>query len=665
MPRMRRTLSLLALTLLPSTALAVTSSQSVPSNMGGNGHNISFDGRLFIVRDYFGWQAQLLRPEAVTYRSDGLPDAQGPMLSPRVLILGPETVVENALAICEPAATPFSCDFDGNPSAGGAYDCYDLWIIDSDAVTPPEMGGAVLRRRHLTVWVSAPRSGSAQIDHWQWGGIETLSTQLRGIEPTVTADGRLMVWQGHPANDGQIDVLMYAVNSTPCGASGWSTPHTITHMPFDPAITGTYRLGDRTLRAADGTPFDDDQIFRGAYPWLMPNGDAVIFDAATMPCRGVEDPPGCGPRRNATSVIGYPTNWGVAHVDGGVNPDTNQTVRLFFSSPGSATFSELPVGNGLDVWPFFGSNTSNYVELTFDDGLDGNYGGFWHFNESIDVDSVMDTGRTPDVSGYFNTGILRGGMGYSLVNDGVVGKALAFDGVDDWIEVPNAASLSPVNGITIDFWIRGANPDCDATNNWRLLLGKGHIGAGAYSVVYEEGGSLQARVNVAGTQQSIWTPPVPFDTWTHVSCEYDGPTGKMGCWFNDGEVATADVTPGTIAQTADPLWIGGPGGARPACPVDGDGAFAGMLDEVSISRVARRIGSPPPPPPDAGVDPMDPDAATTNPGTPDAAVGGGGNTDSSGGCGCRAAGEGDRTGASAAMLALIFAVFTLCRRWFR
>src|SRR5688572_13694154 len=207
---MRRTTLLLALAVLPSTAHAVTSSRSVASNMGGNGHNISFDGRLFIVRDHFGWQAQLLRPEGITYLPDGLPDAQGPMLSPRVLILGPETVVENALAICEPAAAPYPCDSAGNPSAGGPYDCYDLQIIDSDAVTPGDMGGAILRRRHLMVWVSDPRTPSAEIDNWAWGPIENLSPQLRGIEPTVTADGRLMVWQGHPNNNGEIDVLMYS-----------------------------------------------------------------------------------------------------------------------------------------------------------------------------------------------------------------------------------------------------------------------------------------------------------------------------------------------------------------------------------------------------------------------------------------------------------------------
>src|SRR5206468_486417 len=161
-------------------------------------------------------------------------------------------------------------------------------------------------------------------------------------------------------------------------------------------VIGKYRLADRTLRAADGTAFAAGDLVHGAYPWLMPNGDAVVFTGANMPCRAPEDPGGCGPRRNAWSVLGYPTNWGVAHVDGAVNPSTADAVRLFFSSPGPKTFSALPVTKGSDVWPFFGSNTSNYVEILFDDGLDGKYAGFWHLNENIDHGGNLDKTKTPD-----------------------------------------------------------------------------------------------------------------------------------------------------------------------------------------------------------------------------------------------------------------------------
>jgi hypothetical protein len=634
-------------------APAVTSSESVTSGMNGNGHNVSFDGRLYIVRDSQGWQAMMLRPEAVSYRSDGMPDATGAMWSARTpLLVGPD-LVENALAICEAdhGRAPFSCDAAGNAQAGGAFDCYDLWILDSDAVTPAGDGGATLRRRRLEVRVAEPRSAGARVVDFTWQAPVPLAPTLRGIEPTVTADGKLMVWQGHPANDGQIDILMYAVNDTACAASGWSAPKVISSMATDDRVVGAYRLAERTLRAADGTTFAAGDLVHGAYPWLMPSGDAVVFAATPMPCRGPEDPPGCGPRRNTIAVLGYPTNWGLAAVDGGVNPSTTDGVRLFFSSPGPTTFSQLPVGDGDDVWPFFGSNTSNYVELTFDDGLDGRYAGLWHGNEMVTAGGELDLGRTPDVSGYFNTGVLEGGMTVASENDGLVGRAFRFDGVDDRVRVAHSTSLSPVSGITIDFAIRPtAEPDCDGNNNYRLVLGKGHIG-GAYSVVLEESRALQVRFDVDGVERSLVTPPVPLDAWTRVSCEYDGTTGGAGCWFDGAEVVRMDLAPGTLTASSEPLLIGGPG-ARDACP-NGDGAFRGKLDEVGISRVARRLGPDAESPPDAG-----PGGGST--GGDDAGPSGGGSSssgDAGGACGCGAG-----AGSSPLGPLLFVAVLALARR---
>lgn len=638
--------------LAPATpAPAVTSSDSVPSGMNGNGHNVSFDGRLFIVRDSQGWQAMMLRPEAITYLPSGLPNAMGPMWSPRTPLLTGADIVENALAICEADASraPFACDAAGDPDNGGTFDCYDLWILDSDALTPAGDGGATLRRRRLQIRVASPKSGGARVVDFEFGPIAPLAPQLRGIEPTVTSDGKLMVWQGHPANDGQIDILMYSVNDTACGVSGWSAPKVISSMAGDDRVAGVYRLAERTLRAADGTPFEAGDLVHGAYPWLMPSGDAVVFDASLMPCRGPEDPPGCGPRRNSLAVLGYPTNWGLAVADGGVNPSTTDTVRLFFSSPGATTFDQLPVGQGADVWPLFGSNTSNYVELTFDDGLDGRYAGLWHGNEMVTRQGDLDLGRTPDVSGYFNTGVLRGGMEVSANNDGVIGRALRFDGRDDRVEVAHSTSLSPVSGITIDFAIRpSTEPDCDGNNNYRLVLGKGGTG-GAYSVVLEEGRALQIRFNVDGEQRSLITPPVPLDAWTQVSCEYDGTTGAAGCWLDGQEAVRMDFPPGELTPSSEPLLIGGPG-ERDACP-NGDGAFEGKLDEVGISRVARRLAPPESPPPDAG--------PGSEGGEADAGSGGGSaDGDASGACGCRSGSQ----SSPLAPLLIIAALIALNRR---
>jgi Concanavalin A-like lectin/glucanases superfamily len=599
--------SVIALLLLSaSTAHAVTSSRSVPSDFGGNGHNASFDGRLYVIRDSNGWQARLLRPEAASFGSDGLPNASGAIWSPTSQILGPGGITENALAICEPDKTraSFACNEAGAPSVNGPFACYDVMLIDSDAVTPAAQGGFVMRRRHMTLWVQSPKTANASIYKFALdAALQPLGPALKGIEPTFTADGKLMVYQGHPANNGDIDILMYSVNASACAQMGWSAPKPISSMATDPKIMGKYRLGDRALRAADGTTFAPGALVHGAYPWLMPTGDAIIFAAAPMACRATEDPPGCGPRRNAVSVVGYPTNWGIAHIDGGVNPSTDNNVRLFFSSPGPKAFAGIPATKGLDVWPFFGSNTSNYVELVFDDGLDGKFAGLWHLNESVNAAGDLDKTRTPDVSGYFNTGILRGGLSFAAANDGVIGKSLVFDGIDDNVEVADAPSLSPVNGITIDFQIRPtASPDCDAKNNYRVVIGKGDIGSGSYTVVLEDNGALNARVSIGGVQKNLPSPGIALQTWTHASFEYDGPTGKAAWFFDGKQVATGNLGSGTIKASTSPLRIGGPG-PRAACP-PGDGAFAGQLDEVSISRISRHFYVPP-----VGVDAGAPDGS--------------------------------------------------------
>lgn len=631
--RFTPTAACLALLLLHHPlASASESGPSVPSPLGGNGHNVSFDGRLFIVTrggsGGIGWYASVFRPERVSYDGGGYPVVTQ-AFSPFSLVQA-DANNENALAICEPdpARAPFRCDGAGAANASGDFDCYDLVIFDSDALSGPK----VMRRRQLTVWVSNPGTQDAAIHQHQWtGAMANLSPTLRGIEPTVSADGRLMVFQGHPDNDGDIDVLMYTVNNTRCGLSGWTTPRVISRMNTDAATLNVWPLADRPLRSSDGQVFAPGDLVRGAYPWLFPAGDALLFTAANMPCRATEDPPGCGPRRNALSVLGYPTAWGISHIDGGVNPSVTDTVRLFFSSPGRDTFTQIPATVGLDVWPLFGSNTSNYAELILDDGLDGQYAGLWHMNEVVNRQGNLERNRTPDVSGYFNTGTLEGGASLPDANNGVVGKAVVLNGSGARIRVPHSSSLNPVNALTVALRLRpDSEPDCDGNNNYRNLLAKGNIATGAYTLVFEENRSFQARVKVNGQQYSLWSNhSIPVGAWSEVAFTYHGESGKMAFFVDGVETNAAFHAPGPLDGSSDDLYIGGRGGAA-ACP-SGEGTFHGLIDDVAISRVVRLGAVPGPadagvPEPDAGVapdaEPLGEDASEASDAepTPDTAV---------------------------------------------
>jgi len=588
---------------LGGTALAATSPRAVGSPMGGNGHNVSFDGRLFIAAHGNGWNATLLRPQRIVM-TNGFPDVSQGAFTP-FLALNASMGNENGIAMCEETPQPTRCNQDGSANANGAYSCYEEVIIDSDATAPKPNN--FMRRRKLRVVVRQPGTLNAEIESYTWvdNSKTPLSTTLRGIEPSVTKDGKLLVWQGYPDNSGDIDTIVYSYNPTPCATSGWSTPRSITAAYLDPNLVGRYRIAERQLRGADGTAYAANQVVRAGYPWIFPSGEAVNFTAVGMPCRvstpGMEDPPGCGPRRNALAVIGYPTNWQLAHIDGDVNPDTDQTVRLFFSSPGPLGAPPLPATPGVDVWPFFGSNTSNYTELVFDDGLDGRYAGFWHLNELVTNAGDFDRTRSADSSGYSNTARLLGGASFPLRNNGKLGKALALDGLSGRFEVTNAASLNPVNAITIELWLKpGSDPNCDANNNYRLLLGKGNLN-GAYSLVLEEDLSFQGRVKVQGnthySARSMAT--VPVGQWSHVVFQYDAASGVAVFRINGVETSRTTFAPATLVGTADVLQVGAPG-PRAACPAAGDGAFHGELDEVAISRIWRYGPVPSAPLPDAG-----------------------------------------------------------------
>ncbi len=577
---------------------AATSPKAVTSPMGGNGHNVSFDGRLFIAAHGNGWNATLLRPERIVM-TNGFPDVSQGAFTPFVP-LNASMGNENGIAMCEETAQPTRCNQDGTPNGAGAYACYEEVIIDSDATAPAPNN--FMRRRKLRVVISNPGTSNADIDSFTWvdNSKTPLSTTLRGIEPSVTKDGKLLVWQGWPTNNGDIDTIVYSYNPTPCAQSGWTAPKSITAAYQDPNLVGRYKIADRQLRGADGTLYTSSQVVRAGYPWIFPAGDAINFTAVGMPCRvttpGMEDPPGCGPRRNALAVIGYLTNWQLAHIDGDVNPDTDQTVRLFFSSPGPLNLSpRLPATAGLDVWPFFGSNTSNYTELVFDDGLDGRYGGIWHLNELVTNAGDFDRTRTADSSGYLNTGRVLGGATFPLRNNGKLGKALALDGLSGRFEVNNSASLNPTSAITVELWLKPASsPDCNpATNNYRLLIGKGNLG-GAYSIVVEDDLSFQGRVRVAGNviydiRSNGVTAPV--GQWTHIAMQYDAASGALAFLVNGTEVSRVQKPPALLTGSTDVLQVGAPG-ARAACPMTGDGAFHGEIDEVAISRIWR-YGTPP------------------------------------------------------------------------
>ena len=95
----------------------------------------------------------------------------------------------------------------------------------------------------------------------------------------------------------------------------------------------------------------------------------------------------------------------------------------------------------------------------FDTKLDPSLVGYWSFDEG-----EGDTAH--DYSDYANHGLIHGGATFV---DGVLGKALSLDGIDDYVDLGNPASLNPQNSISLEAWCKpmffdipgGVNPIID------------------------------------------------------------------------------------------------------------------------------------------------------------------------------------------------------------
>ncbi|MBU4481524.1 prepilin-type N-terminal cleavage/methylation domain-containing protein, partial [Patescibacteria group bacterium] len=103
--------------------------------------------------------------------------------------------------------------------------------------------------------------------------------------------------------------------------------------------------------------------------------------------------------------------------------------------------------------------------------LGGDMVGSWNFNEGSGTTAYDATG--------YNNGTLIGGVTWTDGVQGLTGKALYFDGVNDYVNVP---SINPTNAITVEAWVRSAI-STGYSGVWQLvskynayILGTGNTG---------------------------------------------------------------------------------------------------------------------------------------------------------------------------------------------
>jgi len=148
---------------------------------------------------------------------------------------------------------------------------------------------------------------------------------------------------------------------------------------------------------------------------------------------------------------------------------------------------------------------------------------------------------------------------------GTFGKALSFDGVDDYVEVPDSASLNPTNAITVMAWIKpvyfvgsGNDPIVDkAYTSHTDPYYQYHLGLRGYG--YSAGGVLPGiysfQLSVGGTLYSVNSGEDTYDLdeWNFIVGTYDGETLKL---YRNGVLINTNEEPsGPIDTYPTDLYI--------------------------------------------------------------------------------------------------------------
>ena len=188
-----------------------------------------------------------------------------------------------------------------------------------------------------------------------------------------------------------------------------------------------------------------------------------------------------------------------------------------------------------------------------------------------------------------------GQLGYAAGSDsndpvwvaGIAGSALRFDGTNDRVRVPDAASLRLAGSLTLEAWVRRGS-----TGTTDCILSKGDTGSRNYAMMFDAASRLEFTWETAdGTRHGTTSLASLIDSnWHHVACVYDRDAGESRIYFDgtlDRRVSDAGIP---VATSSEPLYLGvrRVGGSFTSY-------FHGTMDLVRVSNWAAYNGNFTPP----------------------------------------------------------------------
>ena len=143
------------------------------------------------------------------------------------------------------------------------------------------------------------------------------------------------------------------------------------------------------------------------------------------------------------------------------------------------------------------------------------------------------------------------------LNGQIIHSALSFDGINDYVNCGNDASLQITDEITIEAWSRYD----DVTDHWSRIVTKGKWLGRDYGWMLfysnDDGNDHTGfifTIEIDGTNRAISIPNTEIDegVWYHFAASYDGEYMRL---YVDGEEKISANYPGSITETEGPYNV--------------------------------------------------------------------------------------------------------------
>ena len=194
--------------------------------------------------------------------------------------------------------------------------------------------------------------------------------------------------------------------------------------------------------------------------------------------------------------------------------------------------------------------------------LDESTKGLWHFNNGNGTILTDEVGN--------NNGSING----ASWTRGKFGGALNFDGVNDYVVVPNNGGLEP-ESISIETWMK-----LDSVDYWTPIGGIKYEGYGLY---YRDDGVF--RTHVWGPEQGLkWydsARTLELDKWYYIAMTFDSVTGELALYIDGVKIESRFEGSDVIFSSPTNLIFGRGWTEAPWDLLDGS------IDEIRISNIAR------------------------------------------------------------------------------